>query len=626
MEQTGRGLLETYDMNQLDKAYRSDLDLLKGFAILAVVLYHMKISKSGYLGVDVFFAINGFLIVPKIIQSIQEGKFNYWLFLEKRIVRLLPLLLIVSAVSLLVGYWGMLPDDYENLSEGVVATNIFSNNILSSITTKNYWKVANDYRPLMHTWYIGILMEFYLIYPLIVLLVKWLSKKCQFGFYKYVVLTTLSLSVLSFLLYLSPSVSSGDKFYLIQYRFFEIAFGGLAGLWVLNHRHGNLYNNGVISGIAFVVLSFILFCGIFSIGDQTVKYDLVFGERANSNSFMPLHVLLLSTVMLTIFLMVCNNTKSFLVKKLIDMRLFCLLGIASYSIFIWHQPFLSYYRYFFTKNLSIEFITLFLAVLFVLSYISYRFIERKVKITFQTRIIVLVSFLIINAFAGSIYMRAGVVRDVPELLIEKNSIQRNMHAAYVDRISKYDKDFPNVMSQKKNVLIIGNSFGRDWGNVLLESKIASKINLSYIYSQSLKIRKDRISRIRKADYIFVFGWKHDVPYYVWENMKPHAEVWGLGTKNFGECNGAVYKNRSRSNYFQQTVLIDPVYYKINELLKAEWNDKYIDFLGLVTKDGKVQVFSDNHLLISQDCAHLTKGGAIFFANRIDLNNILQISD
>lgn len=161
----------------MDNVYRHDLDLLKGIAILAVVLYHMGISRSGYLGVDAFLVINGFFIVPRVIEQVSSGNFSYFAFLEKRIIRLLPLLLLVSAIVMFVGYWGMYPNDYENLSESVVATNLFSNNILSSITLKNYWNTLNDYKALMHTWYVGVLFEFYIVFPLIPIVVKSLSKK-----------------------------------------------------------------------------------------------------------------------------------------------------------------------------------------------------------------------------------------------------------------------------------------------------------------------------------------------------------------------------------------------------------------------------------------------------------------
>ena len=84
--------------------YRQDLDLLKGLAIIAVVLYHAGWCKSGYLGVDLFFVLNGYLVVPRVLSDISEGKFRYFAFLEKKVFRLLPLVLIVSVLSLAVGY------------------------------------------------------------------------------------------------------------------------------------------------------------------------------------------------------------------------------------------------------------------------------------------------------------------------------------------------------------------------------------------------------------------------------------------------------------------------------------------------------------------------------------------
>lgn len=86
-----------------NKVYRADLDGIKGIAILAVILFHMGLVKSGYLGVDVFFVINGYLIIPKLISKITEGDFSYMKFIQKRIGRLLPLVVILTTVSMIVG-------------------------------------------------------------------------------------------------------------------------------------------------------------------------------------------------------------------------------------------------------------------------------------------------------------------------------------------------------------------------------------------------------------------------------------------------------------------------------------------------------------------------------------------
>lgn len=588
-------------MSQSEKFYRDDLDLLKGFAIIAVVLYHMGISSCGYLGVDVFFAINGFLIMPKVIREVADGRFRYLSFLEKRVVRLLPLLLLASACSLLVGYWGMLPDDYENLSSSVVASNFFSNNILAAITTADYWDIVNDYKALMHTWYIGILFEFYLLFPLVVMLVKGLANRCRFSFDRAVSLTVIGLAVASFACYLNPAASVGDRFYLLHYRFFELAAGGLAGMW-LSHRQGRLYDCRWLSGAALILLLLVINSGLTAV---------------------PKMVLLPLSVGLTVLLLLSANNRSRLFTLLIQTRVFCLLGRMSYSLFIWHQPVLAFYRYFVSGELSPVFVLVFLVAVVALSYLSYRWVEQKVKVGLSTRIVTSVAFCLINAAALGIYLHAGVVRDIPELDVSMDSVHRNMHGEYVDRIYAYDQDFP-ADNGRLNVLVVGNSFARDWANILLESAMADRINLSYFFQDKvLLFDKRHLERVSQADYIFIHNWKHAVPDNVWASLKPGAEVWGIGTKSFGESNGIFYKNRHRPDYFQQTVRIKPYFIRLNNEMKAEWHDKYIDLLtpALVGNDGEVAIFSPDKKFISQDTRHLTKGGAQFYAHNLDFNPI-----
>ena len=111
----------------------------------------------------------------------------------------------------------MLPDNYENIGQAVVASNLMSENILSAITTHDYWNVANDYNPLMHLWYVGILVEFYLVSPLFFLIAKKISNSGNIE--KTQTLTLWALTLLSLALYLIPIVGA-NKFYFLQYRFF----------------------------------------------------------------------------------------------------------------------------------------------------------------------------------------------------------------------------------------------------------------------------------------------------------------------------------------------------------------------------------------------------------------------
>lgn len=597
---------------------RKDLDLLKGLAILAVVLYHMGISRSGYLGVDVFFVISGFLVVPRVVREAAAGRFRYFRFLERRATRLLPLLLAASAFCLLTGYLVMLPDDYENLSESVVATNFFSNNILAFITTRNYWNPSNEYRALMHTWFVGVLFEFYVVFPLIVMAVRKATAKRGSGFMRYVVPTTLALTVVSFLLYLNPTIGPGDKFYLLPYRFHELSLGGLAGLLVAR-RGGRLFRSGAWGSVCFALLVLTVFFGAVAVGTRTAGCNLVTGLEMEGDGLIPKNVLQTAVVLLTAFLLLSDNMRGKTVRALVGMKVFGLLGAMSYSLFVWHQPFLAFSRYCISDEMTAAGTLAFSALVLAVAGLSWRTVEKRVRPGWRTRIVAGAAFILINGAAFSVYLHAGVVRDVPELDVRRTDAHRGMSAEYNDRIYAYDKGFP-ADNGKINVLVVGNSFSRDWGNILLESEVADGINLSY----APQADEGLAERIGRSDYVFVFGSRQDVPRLVWENLKPEAEVWGLGPKSYGTCNGIIYRHRHEPDYYDQSVRINPNFFLLNDRLKSEWKDKYVDLLGLSVKaDGSVPVFSEDRKFLSQDCRHLTRAGARHYAALIDFGRIFR---
>ena len=185
----------------ISKGRNISLDIIKGIAIIAVVLYHLGVSKNGYLGVDLFFVISGYLVARSIMKNFGQDKFSYWSYLNKRISRLWPGLILISAIALGLGWVFMMPMHYKLDCEAVVGTNFFVNNVVQCLTAGNYWDSANEYKPLMHTWYIGILVQFYLIFPLIFIIAKKFSRQWKAAsFYIMVVLSLLSilLYVLSF--------------------------------------------------------------------------------------------------------------------------------------------------------------------------------------------------------------------------------------------------------------------------------------------------------------------------------------------------------------------------------------------------------------------------------------------
>ena len=575
--------------------YRYDLDVLKGLAIVAVVLYHAGWCKSGYLGVDVFFVLSGYFIVPKVIKGIEAGSFQYFSFFEKRIFRLLPLVLLVSGLSLAVGYWGMLPLDLRYLSEEVIASSFFANNILQSLTTQNYW-AAIYHKILMHNWYLGVLFQFYLIFPLLMLLFRRRMKAAL------VVLTLISL-----LLYLLPIDTIGNKYYMIQYRFFEIAAGGLLAIRTLK-------SSTMISYASFAFIVLMIFFGAFTIGERAMPYNLVGGTNTIRESFLPREVILLLTVAFTLLYIYTTSSESRLSHLSRRSRLTAPMGRMSLSLFLWHQPLFAFYRCFYADEISWVVLAAIIILTLFLSIITYTFMEKRIRITKTNRLCLLAAFLIMNVFAFRIYLQGGVVRDLPELDLRIGD-DPTVFERYTDRIYQYDRDFDLSDTMRKKVLIVGNSFARDFANILLESKDSSCIQLSYRYT----FDDCPLNRIQHCDRIYFFGWKHQVPDAIWQNLKSGAEVWGIGTKNHGTSNGIFYKNRHHADYFDQRTTIREDFHRVNCLLREEWQGHYVDLLSLTLQlDATVPIFTPDHHFITYDGLHLTTAGTRYYSELLNI--------
>lgn len=577
----------------MEVKYRHDLDLLKGLAIIAVVLYHAGWCKSGYLGVDVFLVINGYLVVPKVMNEINARQFRYFSFLEKKLFRLLPLVLLVSAFALVIGYMDMLPFDYRFLSEEVVASSVFGNNILQSITTQNYW-AAIYHKVLMHTWFLGVLFQFYMVFPLLMLLFrKWMKP------------TLIILTLFSLLLYLSPIDTIGDKYYLLPYRFFELTIGGL----IVTKSNKPFSSLAYLSLLGIILM---IFFGAFTIGERAMPYNLVGGTNTIRESFLPRELILVLTVLFTIVFLFYNKQESRISTVAQDSKILAPLGRMSLSVFLWHQPLFAFYRYFFADEISLPILLSIMALTLSLSLFTYYSIEKKIQCNLLSRCCLLLSFIVINAYSLWIYSIGGAVRDVPELGIRKGYTDPKVFEHYTDRVYDYDKEFSSD-STKKKILVIGNSFARDFANILLESSFADSIQLSYHYD----FENCPLSRIRQSDRIYFFGWKHEVTGNVWSNLKPDAEIWGIGTKNHGTSNGIFYKNRHQKEYFDQRTAIRQDFHTVNRLLREEWHAQYVDLLGLTLQtDSTVPVFTPDHHLITYDGMHFTPFGTHYYAKLI----------
>ena len=595
------------------------IDALKGLAIIAVALYHFGsfelssgggllsfkngILPYGYLGVDVFFVISGFLLIHSLQYKFETNSFHCFSFLFNKLIRLWPLVLLLAGVSLALGFILMLPDDYENLAESVVASSVFANNVLACITTSNYWDIVNLYKPLMHLWYVGVLMQAFVFLPFLYIgFIKIFKNDVRKG----ILLGTSILTVGSLLIYLLPFFSTAWKFYYLPFRIFEITVGGLVAL--LNNNSCNYSANvkKIVTSIAFVFMLYMIFSRHVVISKEVMLVTVV-----------------LSTALMLFFAMdVCFCT---VINK--GMRISAVAGKASYSIYVWHQFIIAFLFYsFFYKNDALS-LPVFCILTLCFSVISYRYIElplnKLIKSKMIAKVVVYcsaVTAIVLCAISLWIYFHAGVVRDVPELNIKFHSAKRNMHSVYSDKVYKWDRDFLN--KDTCHILVLGNSFGRDWANILYEYD--KGLDISYIYYSEDNLLK-RTNRIPTADFVFYamgpgYG---GVPNAIIANI-PSEKLFIVGNKNYGESNGIFYAKKGNSDYYDQTVKLPPMLLEENTKEARFWGSHYVDMLAPITNtDGNIRIFTDDKKFISQDCRHLTQAGAQYYARILNLGKILK---
>jgi len=558
--------------------YRKDVDGLRALAIIAVILFHFGQLPNGFLGVDIFFVISGYLITKLIYLASIVNKFSIVDFYLRRVRRILPLVSFFCLLSLIIGSLVMLPSDLENLTQTVVATNLFANNVLQYLTFGNYWAVVNEFKPLITTWSLGIEEQYYFLYPFIFLLFK--GQRLKFILPILIVLTIGSL-----VLYFSP-FSKAAKFYLLPFRFFELAIGGLGAIVLKNQLLSSKYRLLFLAAVLFVL--------VFEI------------------PFLPKYLLIPLIVFLTIVLLLSSSASTSSASFVLENKLMVGIGRISFSMYLWHQMLLSFTRYFILQELSSITLMIIFVLTILLSIITYFLIEQPFRVkdkipTSSVLLILGITNILTTGFALLLYFNAGVIRNVSELNIDKQHVTRNMHLHYNSRIDKMNANFKN--DGRKKIFVLGNSFGRDWVNVLLESKFSNQLDIAFVHETQIrqKLSENIKNKIKEADLIFWSTLQKNKLEQFHLTAKEKEKIWCIGTKNFGTNLGIFYNYRG-DNYCEQKTKMDKGYLPFNNKLKEQWNTKFIDLIGLI---------SDEQNRISQDCIHLTKAGAQYFASLLE---------
>ncbi|MFM8875477.1 MAG: acyltransferase family protein, partial [Anaerolineae bacterium] len=304
--------------------YRADIDGLRGIAVIVVILFHagFETFSGGFVGVDIFFVISGYLITTIILTELDKGHFSLVNFYERRVRRILPALVLVLTVSLIYAWFRLLPVDMEDFARSLVAVSTFSSNILFW-QTSGYWETSSDIKPLLHTWSLAVEEQYYLIFPLF-LMFMWRFRK-RWIFASFILVAILSLAVAQWGAYNKPSAS----FYLLPTRAWEIAIGAVLAFIFLYKLKivNNLISNTFLSNIMAIL-------GLTMIGYSVFFFD--------ANTPFPSFYALVPT--LGTGLIVFFSTSETITGRLLSTKPLVTIGLISYSAYLWHQPLFAFTR------------------------------------------------------------------------------------------------------------------------------------------------------------------------------------------------------------------------------------------------------------------------------------------
>lgn len=332
--------------------YRPDIDGLRAIAVIPVVLFHAGLTKisGGYVGVDVFFVISGYLITRIVAADIASGEFTIVGFYERRVRRIFPALFALVFSSLLLGYLLFLPRQMKDLGSSAVATTLFSSNILFWLKA-GYFDENSALRPLLHTWSLAVEEQYYLLFPpfLFVMLRKLNAK----WWVAILPLLLVSLIYSSFAAIYAPA----SGFYLPQSRAWELLLGSALALWKgADEIATNGRNIAGIAGLAFILAAVLWF-----------SPDTPFPGLA---ALLPC---------LGASLIIWSGSRATLTSQILAAAPLRAIGLISYSLYLWHWPIIVFSRYLLMRDLSQGEKAAAVLGSVLLAALSWRFIEQPFR-------------------------------------------------------------------------------------------------------------------------------------------------------------------------------------------------------------------------------------------------------
>ncbi|MTI08981.1 acyltransferase family protein [Curvivirga aplysinae] len=610
--------------------YRPEIDGLRAIAVIPVILFHagFQIFSGGYVGVDIFFVISGYLITSILLKELEQGDFSILRFYERRAKRILPALVAVSLAILIFGYFFTLPFKLEEISKTIIAVGLFASNIFFW-TEVNYFARSAEENPLLHTWSLAIEEQFYLIFPIFLLLI-WRLRK-QWALWLIILGALSSFATAEYGWRFNPVAN----FYLTPTRAWELLIGCICA-FILHKKQFSGNNLLALVGFISIILSIFLY-------DKTTPF--------------PSFYTLLPVIGTALIILYAKSDTA--ISKFLSLKALVAIGLISYSAYLWHQPIFAFSRILSSNHLSYLTIILLIILTFIFSGLSWKYIEqpfrsKQYRLTQRSTLMLSITSLLFLICLGTVgyYSKGALHRfDAEDQYLA--SLSYVEEGKYVDKRFNIlsEQSFPEKNGQQ-NVLIIGDSYAKDFVNMIYENSYERNVNIvtytipgncgnlytsrdiSQFQSHDCYLYpgyedKKLIELTKKADYIFlVSSWAQwHLPYLqeTYDNLDAitEADIVLATTKGFGQINPQelLYMPKTKRTGFRQKVP-DSVN-KTNEFIRKLDIPYILDIPKFICDStNSCPIFDTENRLISYDGGHLTRHGALYVGDKLRQSPIM----
>lgn len=425
--------------------YRNDLDGLRGIAAISAVIYHARfyvndtpIFTGGYLGVDIFFILSGFLISHIIYSEINEKRFVIFNFIERRIRRILPTLLFVIIFSYPFFFLTMIPLDLNNYSKSIFYTLGFLSNSYFHYQGIEYGGISSYLKPFLHTWSVAVEVQLYIIFTIILFIaIKYFKK---YLFMILLIICFVSLSIAEVHSRTHPSFN----YYMVFARVWEFTIGSILAFIII-------YKGKIIEKVSKNLKELLVLVGLVIIGCSIFVFD--------SKTLHPSLITLFPVLGVTIIILISNE--SLIVNKVLIFKPLSYIGLISYSFYLWHYPIFAFAR---LNNVFDSFYQKVSCILisFLLSVVTYHLVEvifrNKRLIKTKKFFILLISSLLI-IFLCNDTLTKNYLQKMPDDLINFDFRPWQKLRNKVNIICHNNPNFCKFIKNKeyKNIYIIGDS-------------------------------------------------------------------------------------------------------------------------------------------------------------------------